>query len=313
MTYFSEPNLMIMKLKTTLIFLLTSILIVKQSSGQDSKEIYKKHKKFKKNFPAYQFIPSGAFSIAENKDSMVSFRSFYMHESEISNYNYLEFIMDMENKVKPDSLLKLLPDSTVWKAYHRGKSLVNYYFKHPAYRNYPVVGITHDQALAFCSWLTNKLNESESMPFAKIVARLPKKSEWEYAANGNKEGNIFPWDGYELIDEKYLYLANFKVISQASIKKVESDTILITSRNNELIPKTPDYLYPIHIFKQNAFGLFNMAGNASEYVEEKGVLKGGSFNSTGYYLNLYHSEKYSKEDYRSAETGFRIVIQIIEY
>ncbi|MEZ4938192.1 MAG: SUMF1/EgtB/PvdO family nonheme iron enzyme [Crocinitomicaceae bacterium] len=70
---------------------------------------------------------------------------------------------------------------------------------------------------------------------------------------------------------------------------------------------------PCRAYKPNAFGLYNMAGNVSEFVQEKGILKGGSFNSTGYYLNIYHSEEYKEPDYRSAETGFRIVIQIIEY
>ena len=53
-----------------------------------------------------------------------------------------------------------MPDTLVWReklAYN--EPLVEYYFRHPAYRNYPVVGVTWVQANEYCAWRTDRVNE----------------------------------------------------------------------------------------------------------------------------------------------------------
>jgi formylglycine-generating enzyme required for sulfatase activity len=299
-----------LSLITFSIFLFYSI----PSFSQNTKEIQKKHKEFIKNLPGFKFIPSGAFNILEGYDSLVSFRAFYMQEAEVSNFNYLEYLNDIKGEISNDSLNKLWPDTTVWYNSIDYRVNSNWYRWHPAYDNFPAVGLTHLQAKTYCLWLTNKLNQSETSPFKRIVARLPLKSEWEYAASGNNLYSVYPWTGRSLKDNNGEYKANFKSIDQANIKSTSNDTLFSIIQGKCIYGCSPDQLISkCKSFESNKYGLYNMAGNVSEFVQEEHVLKGGSFNSTGYYLNLYHSEEYQEKEYRSAETGFRIVIQIVEY
>src|SRR5690606_23620070 len=82
--------------------------------------------------------------------------------------------------------LQAFADSTVWldpKAY--SASYATYYHKHAAYRAFPVVGVTREQAEAFCKWRTARVKEMYSRKYHKeidIEYRLPTESEWEFIA-----------------------------------------------------------------------------------------------------------------------------------
>jgi formylglycine-generating enzyme required for sulfatase activity len=65
--------------------------------------------------------------------------------------------------------------------------MVDYYFGHPAYHDYPVVGVSFDQAKAFCAWLTITLNNNPDYPKG-LVADLPKPHQWFFAVNAEKKG-----------------------------------------------------------------------------------------------------------------------------
>ena len=92
----------------------------------------------------------------------VTVASFYMDETEVSNLDYREFIFWL-NRVYPDNPEKVkltLPDSLVWReelAYN--EPYIRNYFRHPAYSNYPVVGVSWLQAEAYCKWRTDRVNE----------------------------------------------------------------------------------------------------------------------------------------------------------
>lgn len=122
--------------------------------------------------PGLVLIEGGTFTMGQtNEDVMkewnnvprrVTLASFYMDETEIRNVDYREYLYWI-NRVfvdYPEVYKNALPDTLVWRrplAYN--EPYVEYYFRHPAYRDYPVVGVTWVQADGYCSWRTDRVNE----------------------------------------------------------------------------------------------------------------------------------------------------------
>ncbi|MDX2303052.1 MAG: gliding motility lipoprotein GldJ [Microscillaceae bacterium] len=192
----------------------------------------------------------------------------------------------------------LLPDTTVWAselAYN--DPYVANYLRYPGFRFFPVVGVSWIQAKDFCRWRTMIVNENlakdaekrgeiESLPdfvsgqkiplesgFVVPDYRLPTEAEWEYAAKAligtqyNDEnqanGRIYPWDGHAVRNpydtrnyEMGFMLANFKRGrgDYAGIAGKLNDGALIT-----------EYIFA---YPPNDYGLYNMGGNVSEWVED---------------------------------------------
>ncbi|MFN4911663.1 MAG: SUMF1/EgtB/PvdO family nonheme iron enzyme [Flavobacteriales bacterium] len=95
--------------------------------------------------------------------SHVSVESFYMDRTEISNFHWLEYVYWMKRvyyRTYPHIYKKALPDTLVWRTPLASmEKFVDYYFRHPGYRNYPVVGVSWLQANDFCKWRTDRVNE----------------------------------------------------------------------------------------------------------------------------------------------------------
>ncbi|KHJ37314.1 gliding motility-associated lipoprotein GldJ [Pedobacter glucosidilyticus] len=92
----------------------------------------------------------------------VSVATFYMDETEVANLDWLEYL-NWIKEVAADTrwYYEALPDTLVWRsplAYN--EPYVNNYLRHPAYQDYPVVGVTWEQANAYCDWRTNVVNEN---------------------------------------------------------------------------------------------------------------------------------------------------------
>ena len=89
--------------------------------------------------------------------------SFYMDESEVSNLDYLEYlnwVCKVFINEYPIVYQKSLPDTLVWREkLSFREELVEYYFRYPAYRYYPVVGVSWKQATDYASWRTDRVNE----------------------------------------------------------------------------------------------------------------------------------------------------------
>ncbi len=148
-------------------------------------------------------------------------------------------------------IVQVYPDTTCWVndfPNARNEQYMKLYFSSATYNDYPVVGVTWEQAEAFCAWRTNYLMAGMG-PQARYIQRyrLPTEIEWEYAARG-KEGNPYPWEGIEAKSQEGCFYANFK----PDRGNYTDDGNLITSR--------------VGIYGANSNGLFDMAGNVAEWT-----------------------------------------------
>ena len=149
-------------------------------------------------------------------------------------------------------IVNIYPDTTVWindfdNAYN--EPYVRMYFAHAGYNDYPVVGVSWDQANAFCQWRTQYFMASlGNNPVIVEPYRLPTEAEWEFAARMGDSQNMYPWMGNESVDERGCFYANFKPGDGDYVR----DGHLITARVGTYTP--------------NDFGLYDMAGNVSEWT-----------------------------------------------
>ncbi|MFH2095365.1 MAG: SUMF1/EgtB/PvdO family nonheme iron enzyme [Bacteroidota bacterium] len=282
------------------------------------------------------FAPDGAFKTLQkkmNKDAppgTVWVRdSLYMDATEITNVEYREYMhwlsgkMDKNNSIYRDAL----PDTLVWRsesAYN--EPFVEIYFRHPAYSNYPLVGVSYDQAVDYCIWRSNMVNENiyrklnkmeitdpvdpEEIP-EYVRYRLPSKEEWEYAARGGLKENDFPWGGY--------YIDNYKGIDQANYNGIGDEWIFYNDslKAYQIMPdriepvtinNISNLCAPVHSYSPNGYGIYEICGNVAEMVAEKGIVKGGSWKLPGYHLRIIVDGKYHKPE---NDIGFRCACDVL--
>lgn len=123
--------------------------------------------------PGMVFIEGGSFVMGQTTDNVryewhnqpkrVTVSSFYMDECEITNLDYREYLYWL-NRVYgndyPEVYQKALPDTLVWRSkLSYNEPMVDYYFRHSSWADYPVVGVSWLQANEYCSWRTDRVNE----------------------------------------------------------------------------------------------------------------------------------------------------------
>jgi gliding motility-associated lipoprotein GldJ len=119
-------------------------------------------------------IQGGTFAMGINQEDVigdwnnrlrrVTVSSFYIDQKEVSNKNYKDYLHWLEKVYIPtnqDSIVnEARPDTLVWRselAYN--EPMVEAYFRHPSFNDYPVVGISWNQANEYCKWRTDRANE----------------------------------------------------------------------------------------------------------------------------------------------------------
>ncbi|MGI9540573.1 MAG: gliding motility lipoprotein GldK [Flavobacteriaceae bacterium] len=223
--------------------------------------------------------------------------------------------IDRKPFIKEENV-QIYPDTTVWIkdfVYSYNEPMHNDYFSHPAYQDYPVVGVSWNQAVAFCNWRTNFKNGYQRQKGKPTVSRfrLPNEGEWEYAARGGIPSGTYPWGSPYLLNDRACFLANFKPLRG----DYASDQAVYTVEAKSYLP--------------NDYNLYNMAGNvaewtnssynagASEYVaslnpnmsfkdEARKVIRGGSWKDVAYFLRV-SSRDYEYSDTSRSFIGFRTV------
>ncbi len=212
--------------------------------------------------------------------------------------------------------IEIYPDTTVWIkdfVYSYNEPMHNDYFSHPAYQDYPVVGISWKQAVAFCNWRTNFKNSFQRENGKPNVSkfRLPNEAEWEYAARGGIPAGTYPWGSPYMLNDRACFLANFKPL-----------------RGDYAVDQAV-YTVEAKSYEPNDYNLYNMAGNVAEWTnssydpsayeyvsslnpnmsfenEARKVVRGGSWKDVAYFLRV-SSRDYEYSDTARSYIGFRTV------
>lgn len=229
------------------------------------------------------------------------------------------FIVKSDTPVYPDTLCWIREFS-----YSYNDPMAKMYFWHPAFDNYPVVGVDWTQATAFCTWRTRLWEDYRASKgqYTEGEFRLPTEAEWEYAARGGRSQSPYPWGGPYLRNKKGCLLANFK-----------------PGRGNYA---EDGGVYPVRVdaYWPNDYGLYNMAGNVAEWTSsayyengysfamdlnpdiqvnvpntaplkmQRKVVRGGSWKDIGWFLQV-SSRSYEYQDSAKSSIGFRCVIDFL--
>lgn len=146
-------------------------------------------------------------------------------------------------------IVNIYPDTTCWiNDFPNAENEIYtaYYFSNPAYLDYPVVGISWEQANAYCAWRTEREGLKGKDRYLRKY-RLPTEAEWEYAARGVNQ-NEFPWEKEREGESHSMFFANFMPADGNFTK----DGNIITAR--------------VGTYPPNSNGLYDMAGNVAEWT-----------------------------------------------
>lgn len=245
--------------------------------------------------------------------------------SEAAKREHLNKKTPRKEFIKRDSIA-IYPDTLVWMrdfSYAYNEPMTKRYFAHPSFGNYPVVGVTWKQAVAYCHWRTHVQNSALGRKNYAIESdyRLPSEAEWEYAARGSRTISMFPWGSYYLRNKKGCLLANFK----PGRGNFAEDGGFYTVRADAYWP--------------NDYGLYNMSGNVAEWTntyynenaynffsdmspdlrydakdsdppyQKRKTIRGGSWKDVGYYLQV-STRAFEYQDTAKSYIGFRCVIDL---
>jgi sulfatase modifying factor 1 len=333
------------------VFLLTSCMQQSQSRSSSSKSSttgwkynnsknggFETNTKFREQItgPGLVFVEGGSFTMGrveqdvmyewDNVPRKVTVSSFYLDETEVRNIDYLEYLFWIRRVYdgNPEVYQKSLPDTLVWRdKLGYNEPFVTQYFRHPAYANYPVVGVSWVQANNYCLWRSDRVNErilinegilKEDMEqidentfntqaylvgqYEGMVGKNPKnltnenygsgektrqvrledglllpnyrlatEAEWEFAALGyvgntqeenTNERKLYPWNGAGLRNEASRNQGEI----MANFKRGRGDNMGVAGNLND----NADITAPVRSYWPNDYGLYNMAGNVSEWV-----------------------------------------------
>ena len=260
-------------------------------------------------------------------------------EFDTRKYIYKYQVLDIEEASKKsnrdkkrdqflsDKKINIYPDTMTWDhdySYSFNDPYTRNYFWHPAFDDYPVVGVNWHQANAFAHWRTKMMNDFLRKSKQPILPkfRLPTESEWEYAARGGLNGSPYPWGGPYTRNLQGCFLANFKPLrgnytADGGIKAI----------------KTMSY-------NPNGYGLYDMAGNVAEWtsnaydesafsyshdmnmdyhydaqegdaeVLKRKVIRGGSWKDIAYFIQT-STRTFEYQDTAKSYIGFRCAVDFL--
>jgi formylglycine-generating enzyme required for sulfatase activity len=289
------------------------------------------------NGPGLVLVEGGQYTMGRVTDDLnhewdniprtVTVSSFYLDEAEVTNFYWLEYLYWLDRVYGadfPEVYKKALPDTLVWRSKLAfTEPYVEYYLRHPAYRDYPVVGVNWLQANDYCAWRTDRVNEiiaireglfehypnqinedhftTDSYLAGQYESgkkvdgvqdfnpnkdtrnlrmedgillpryRLPTEAEWEYASYGLVgntvderivERRIYPWNGHWVRNDSRKKGGAFYGDFRGNFMRGRGDYMGVAGSLND----NADITAPVFSYWPNDYGLYNMAGNVSEWV-----------------------------------------------
>jgi len=218
----------------------------------DKKGGFQYNSKFKKQetAPGLVLVEGGTFTMGKVQDDVMHdwnntpnqqhVQSFYMDETEVTNLMYMEYldwlkrVFDPEDENYKNIYEGALPDTLVWRnRLGYNETMTNNYLRHPAYANYPVVGVNWIQAVEFSKWRTDRVNENvlEREGYLKRDAKIKDA----------KGDNTFSTETYLNAPTK-TYGGNEEIVLKGRRGKSKDSVNLYAQRTSGII--LPEYRLP---------------------------------------------------------------------
>ena len=194
-----------------------------------------------KTGPGLVFIEGGSFVMGRVEQDVMhewdniprkqSVASFYMDETEVTNLDYLEYLFWLKRvygESYPEVYKNALPDTLVWRdKLGYNEPYVKNYLRHPAYKNYPVVGVSWQQATDYCAWRTDRVNERILIEACIIKEDMDQFDDGVFTTEAYLRGY---YEGTVIKGKKNLTNKNYGSGEDTRIVKLEDGLLLPSYR-----------------------------------------------------------------------------------
>lgn len=292
------------------------------SQNRDSSTKYINWNKLNNSKPLWQ---------SRNSDIQNSLQAMFEHgeiKKEIANYNYVRLKKNKDGRGEyVTETVGVYPDTRAWATDFPNSQtdmMVQAYFMNESFDDYPVVGVTWQQALAYANWRSNTQaynnngKKSKYMLSYDLPYNLPSEAQWVYAAQG---------------------ALDFEAVDSFRVPRDNKDRLVANFKQSEGEYTTDGSSYTVHVmsYKPNEFGLYNMMGNVAEWtldaynesawafvhdqnpvlqydagatdpdIMKRKVVRGGSWKDNAQSLSPY-SRSFEMQDIPHSYIGFRCVM-----